>query len=235
MLVRTCGILGMFGSVTIMLTDWVGWTKKREDEHLRHDPDGLDLSPLAQKIFIGSRGISAGRRRWSAIIGAIAMFPTALGFVPTFYLLQPAGILLAFSVSALLAGSLMGGTMGHAGMGMINLMFDEVSALSRPSLAFTALSKAINQAIRVYLPITLISVLVLMASGSFLFSYTVFFELTHYPLWMGFLNVFLIMMFFQSRILLPYSIARWAAPACVHLFAMLPFITLSTLFAWEGF
>ena len=232
-IIRVLGCIGALGSFLIMVSDWIGWTKRVEDKALAYDGTGIGLSRFAEQIFLNQRGISAKRRYFGGVMGIICMPLWLCGLAPVYIALSPAGVGSAAAVIALMAVFFGWGHIGHGNMALINEMLDTTIGLDRSSKAFEVVAKNIRRATQ-YWTVTALFPLVCFLIGSLLMSFLMLTQETLYPAGLAFFNLFLVVVFFRRRLFLPNSISRWTGPACVHLFAFFPFIVFSTALTWNG-
>lgn len=242
-LLRVFGVLGVAGSATIMVADWIGATPAQNEENSPRLDVGkitkADLGVFTNFIykfvcFLTPPSITRERTIRAAWLGSVAMAPTALGFVAVFVLLSPAGVFPAALTACLMIWALITGTFAHPGLSVVHLMTRELSKLDRSSDAFKVVDQLLESHISFYAPSVLPGLFVGFAGGSFLFSFLVFFADTHYPWWMGFFNPFIISFFISSNKIIPWSIRRWTAAANMHIFSILPFLGVATYLAWNG-
>ncbi len=233
-IIRVLGCLGALGSFAIMVADWIGWTPRTEDRDLSYDGTGLDIPPVAEAVFLNQRGrISDQRRFYGGVVGVVGMPFWLLGLAPIFLALSPAGIVPATIAVVLLSLFVGIGPFGHGGMVLINELHEAAIPLDRSSKDFPIMARAIRRATNMYMPIMAFAAIA-FALGSFLVSYLIWTADTAYPKFLAVYNLFIVFAITRRRLLLPYSISRWTGPACVHIFAFLPFIVVSTILVWNG-
>lgn len=230
---RILGLLGVLGSFTIMITDWVGFTRPMSAAHERIDTSTVEHRFRAFHAVTGV-GVPRWRTYWASIIGGLAMLPCGLGFATVYLALSPAGQIEALIVSGLLGGIMVFGVLSHTLFGVFADLNIAREATDPGSPARKAADLFYARLLDYWLWFTL-PILAMQAAGSLWFSYLVFTDQTALPVWMGLLNHFLLsQLFMNTRYYLPFAFARWLGPPHMHLPTTLPLLVLATLYIWNG-
>lgn len=232
LIVRTFAVLGILGSATIMISDWLGWTRPMSAMGERVALDGIK-APLKSAFGGGGIGISDKRRYIASIVGGLAMFPCALGFATVFVGLAPANLFFAAIVAILLTGTMFYGVIAHAMMGFINELTQVRTNWDKQAYGYEEISHLVERAIKYWAPFAFALLLVCWLVGSIGFSVMVLTQDTAFPWWMGFANLFLLSEAARfANNYLPNSVSRWVGPAHMHICSTLPFFLLTTYFVW---
>ena len=232
-IVRGLGVLGILGSFTIMVTDWVGWTRPMSTAGKAYDMTGVD-SRWRNFHASGGMGISQPRRYWSCIVGGFAMLPCGLGFVTIYVGLLPAGAIGAAFVACTLGGIMAYGVIAHTMYGVFNDLNDSREQIEDGTPERAVINHLYAATLGYWVPFGL-GLVAIQAVGSFVFSYIVLTQNTAFPAWMGFINHFLLSQIcMQSKHFLPFSMSRWLGPPHMHLLTTLPLLVLGTYYTWNG-
>ncbi|MEM1112936.1 MAG: DUF6796 family protein [Pseudomonadota bacterium] len=232
-LIRLLGIAGMLGSFTIMVTDWIGWTRPMSSAGLSFDMTGVD-NRFASYHATGGIGVSHGRRYWASVVGGFAMLPCGLGFVTIYVGLLPAGPGWAFLTAGLLGGIMAYGVISHTLFGAFNDLNFTREAIADDTPERQAVNDFYGKLLAYWSPFTL-GLLLMQAIGSFLFSYLVLTGQSIFPTWMGLLNHFLLsQLCLWSKAFMPFAVSRWLGPPHMHLLTTLPLLALATYYTWHG-
>ncbi|MEM1113904.1 MAG: DUF6796 family protein [Pseudomonadota bacterium] len=231
--VRILGVLGVLGSFTIMVTDWIGWTRPLSSAGKRHDMSTVD------HWFRGfpedrGHGISHLRRYWASVIGGLAMLPCGLGFVTIYLGLIPAGHGWALLTAGCLGGIMVFGTFAHTMCGIVDDLSDTREETAVGS-AERARVDAFYAKLLAYMAAFMPGLVVLQVLGSMLFSYFVFTGQTVFPAWVGLINHFILsQLCMATKRFAPLSVWRWIAPPHMHLLTSLPLLIAGSYYTWNG-
>ena len=232
--IRLLGVLGVAGSFTIMITDWVGFMRP-----VRVAGKSYDVSSVPHRLasFHGVTGFGVSRSRtfWASIIGGLAMLPCGFGIVPLYFALAPAGTWLALAAVLMLAPVFVYGVISHTLYGLFADLNHARLATRADTEERSAIDLFFAQQLDYWAWFTF-TILTLQALSSFVYSYIVFSGQTHLPEWMGFLNHFLLsQLFYSTKYFMPYSLARWLVAAHMHLPSTLPLLLMTTIYLWNGY
>jgi hypothetical protein len=232
-IVRLCGVLACLGSLTVLVADIVAWRWSPAKRAHRQDLSAL-RAPLAGLIADAGMACTEVERYWACVIGAYAMWFCALGAVPIYVLLSPAGVWPAAFVAVFWVGSWHCAVMAHGAMGLCNELARDYDAAPAGGDLKSTLRPLAERAIRYWAPFGIGSQ-VTLALSSFAFTAVVLGGATRLPTWAAAANVFVLSttVLLLGPKLLPRAVARWFVPPHIHLPATLPFLLLCTAYAWH--
>ncbi|MEM1111236.1 MAG: DUF6796 family protein [Pseudomonadota bacterium] len=228
------GVLGVLGSATVMITDWIGWTRPLSAEGKAFDMSGVEGAWVSYLETSGV-GISRQRRYWASIVGGLALLPCSLGFVTVFVGLLPAGIWWAGITALLLGGMMVYGVVSHTLFGVLNEINHARDKLPAQGEQREVVNDFFSTALAIWTPFPT-AVLAMQFLGSCLFSYLVFIGESIFPVWMCLVNHFVLgLVLALSKRYTPFSVYRWLMPPSMHMLNTVPLLSLCTYYVWSSF